>query len=140
MAGGIIQIASYGTQDIFLSGNPEITFFRVVYRRHTNFSMETIRVDFDNDVLFGYTSTATLPKNADLIQRVYVNIDLPEINFKKGIDAGLHDDVVIPDDNETIARLTSGDEGELTVATNNYHTVDDFIRINIDALTIISLF
>ena len=42
MGGGIIQLAAYGASDIYLTGNPQITFFKVVYRRHTNFSMEAI--------------------------------------------------------------------------------------------------
>ena len=42
MGGGLMQLVAYGAQDIYLTGNPQITFFKVVYRRHTNFSMETI--------------------------------------------------------------------------------------------------
>ena len=42
MGGGLMQLVAYGVQDIYLTGNPQITFFKVVYRRHTNFSMETI--------------------------------------------------------------------------------------------------
>ena len=43
MGGGLMQLVAYGAQDIYLTGNPQITFFKVVYRRHTNFSMETIQ-------------------------------------------------------------------------------------------------
>ena len=46
MGGGLIELVAYGAQDIYLTGNPQITFFKVVYRRHTNFSMESIRQDF----------------------------------------------------------------------------------------------
>ncbi len=42
MSGGLLQLVAYGSQDIYLSGNPQITFFKVVYRRHTNFAMESI--------------------------------------------------------------------------------------------------
>ena len=42
MGGGLMQLVAYGAQDIYLTGNPQITFFKVVYRRHTNFSMESI--------------------------------------------------------------------------------------------------
>ena len=42
MGGGLMQLVAYGAQDIYLTGNPQITFFKVVYRRHTNFSMEAI--------------------------------------------------------------------------------------------------
>ena len=40
MGGGLMQLVAYGAQDIYLTGNPQITFFKVVYRRHTNFAME----------------------------------------------------------------------------------------------------
>ena len=43
MGGGLMQLVAYGAQDIYLTGNPQITFFKVVYRRHTNFSMESIQ-------------------------------------------------------------------------------------------------
>jgi hypothetical protein len=128
MVGGIIQIASYGTQDLFLTGNPEITFFRLVYRRHTNFSIEAIRVDFNNEVLFGRTSTSIIPKNGDLIHRVYLNVQLPEINFKKGVSADLPNVEVI-DDQAVIDDLI-GEEGKLTQAIANYYTIDNFIRVN----------
>ena len=42
MGGGLLQLVAYGAQDVYLTGNPQITFFKVVYRRHTNFSIETI--------------------------------------------------------------------------------------------------
>ena len=59
MAGGLIQIATYGAQDIFLTGTPQITFFKTIYRRYTNFSMESVQVQFDDTVSFGSTSTIT---------------------------------------------------------------------------------
>ena len=47
MGGGLMQLVAYGAQDAFLTGNPEITFFKIVYRRHTNFAMESIQQVFD---------------------------------------------------------------------------------------------
>ena len=47
MGGGLMQLVAYGAQDIYLTGNPQITFFKVVYRRHTNFSMESIQQTFN---------------------------------------------------------------------------------------------
>ncbi len=81
MAGGIIQISTYGNQDLFLTGAPEITFFKVVYRRHTFFSMESVKVTFDDPVEFGKTSMVIIPKIGDLMYKTYVQITLPEINF-----------------------------------------------------------
>ena len=53
MGGGLMQLVAYGAQDIYLTGNPQITFFKVVYRRHTNFSMESIKQTFNGTTGFG---------------------------------------------------------------------------------------
>ena len=42
MPGALMQLVAYGAQDVYLTGNPQMTFFKTVYRRHTNFSMECI--------------------------------------------------------------------------------------------------
>ena len=70
-----MQLVAYGAQDIYLTGNPQITFFKVVYRRHTNFSMETIvqTVNGANTTLNGASSTVTISRNGDLVHKVYVN-------------------------------------------------------------------
>ena len=67
-----MQLVAYGAQDIYLTGNPQITFFKVVYRRHTNFSMESIKQTFDGTVGFGNTVSATISRNGDLVHRMYV--------------------------------------------------------------------
>ena len=72
MGGGLMQLVAYGAQDIYLTGNPQITFFKVVYRRHTNFSMESIQQTFDGTVGFGNTVSATISRNGDLVHRMYV--------------------------------------------------------------------
>jgi hypothetical protein len=81
MPGGLINIATYGSQDLFLTGTPEITFFKIVYRRYTNFSMESIRLKFDDDVYFDKMGTLTIPKTGDLLNKMYLEIILPEISF-----------------------------------------------------------
>lgn len=83
MPGGLMQIISYGSQDLFLTGTPEITFFKVVYRRHTSFSMESIKVGFDDPVGFGMESSLTAQKIGDLIHKAYLEITLPRIDFKR---------------------------------------------------------
>lgn len=83
MAGGLIQLAVYGTQDIFLTGTPQITFFKVVYKRHTNFAMESIIQHFIGDANFGTEITAIIEKNGDLMNRVYLEIDLPKVDLVK---------------------------------------------------------
>ena len=79
MGGGLMQLVAYGAQDIYLTGNPQITFFKVVYRRHTNFSMESIEQTFNGTADFGKRVTATISRNGDLIYRMYVQATLPEI-------------------------------------------------------------
>ena len=72
MGGGLMQLVAYGSQDIYLTGNPQITFFKVVYRRHTNFSMESIKQSFSGNPDFGATVSATISRNGDLIHRMYL--------------------------------------------------------------------
>ena len=74
MGGGLMQLVAYGAQDIYLTGNPQITFFKVVYRRHTNFSMESIRQTFSGTVGFGNDVTATISRNGDLVYRMYLQV------------------------------------------------------------------
>ena len=73
MGGGLMQLVAYGAQDVYLTGNPQITFFKVVYRRHTNFSMETIEQTISgSSTADGGTGTVTISRNGDLVHKVYV--------------------------------------------------------------------
>jgi len=76
MGGGLMQLVAYGAQDIYLTGNPQITFFKVVYRRHTNFSMEAIEQTFNGSVGFGNRVTATVSRNGDLVHRMWLQATL----------------------------------------------------------------
>jgi len=79
MAGGLLQLVAYGVQDTFLSSNPQVTFFKLVYRRHTNFAMESIRLPFNSDPNFGKKVTCEIPRHGDLIHRIYLQVTLPEL-------------------------------------------------------------
>jgi hypothetical protein len=79
MGGGLMQLVAYGAQDIYLTGNPQITFFKVVYRRHTNFSMESIEQTFNGTADFGRKVVCTISRNGDLIHRVYLQVTLPGV-------------------------------------------------------------
>jgi len=79
-----MQLVAYGAQDIYLTGNPQITFFKVVYRRHTNFSMESIEQTFNGTADFGKRVTATISRNGDLIHRVYLQVTLPDVTPAAG--------------------------------------------------------
>ena len=71
MGGGLLQLVAYGAQDVYLTGNPQITFFKVAYRRHTNFAIEAIEQTFNGTSSFGSRVTCQITRNGDLISRVY---------------------------------------------------------------------
>jgi len=72
MGGGLLQLVAYGAQDVYLTGNPQITFFKVAYRRHTNFAIEAIEQTFNGNPTFGSRVTCQITRNGDLINRVYL--------------------------------------------------------------------
>ena len=82
-----MQLVAYGAQDIYLTGNPQITFFKVVYRRHTNFAVESIEQTFNGQADFDKRVTATISRNGDLIQQMYLEVVLP-VCTALGADAG----------------------------------------------------
>lgn len=71
-----MQLVAYGAQDVFLTGKPQITFFRLVYRRYTNFAMEAIEQTFNGQPTFGRKVTCTVSRNGDLAHRMYLEIDM----------------------------------------------------------------
>ena len=75
-----MQLVAYGAQDVYLTGNPQITFWKVTYRRHTNFACEAIEQTFNGQADFGRRVTCTLARNGDLAYRTYFQVTLPEIN------------------------------------------------------------
>jgi len=79
MGGGLMQLVAYGAQDIYLTGNPQITFFKVVYRRHTNFSMEAIEQTLNGTPVFDGTVDCTISRNGDLIHKMYVEFNVGEV-------------------------------------------------------------
>jgi len=70
-----MQLVAYGAQDIYLTGNPQITFFKVVYRRHTNFAMEAIEQTMNGTADFGNTVSVTISRNGDLVHKMYLEHD-----------------------------------------------------------------
>jgi hypothetical protein len=79
MGGGLMQLVAYGAQDIYLTGNPQITFFKVVYRRHTNFSMEAIQQTWAGNSTTSGRCTATISRNGDLVHRMYLELSVTGI-------------------------------------------------------------
>jgi hypothetical protein len=75
MAGALLQLVAYGAQDLYLTGQPQITFFKVVYRRYTNFAMEEIEMTTSGDSRLGRTITVIVPRSGDLLKRVWLELD-----------------------------------------------------------------
>jgi photosystem II stability/assembly factor-like uncharacterized protein len=116
MGGGLAQLASFGTADVVLTGNPQITFFRLVYRRHTLFSIESIDNAFSGPVDFNKKATATIAKNGDLVHKVWLQVSLP--------DLAAYDVTPAPAEGQTVdatAYLTKG----VGAASNNYYANAD---------------
>jgi hypothetical protein len=97
MGGGLMQLVAYGAQDVYLSGNPQITFWKVTYRRYTNFAIESIEQTFNGQADFGRRVQCVISRNGDLAYRTYLQVTLPEINqlmgqaaFANGAGAGVY--------------------------------------------------
>jgi len=79
MGGGLLQLVAYGAQDVYLTGNPQITFFKVAYRRHTNFAIEAIEQNFNGTPGYGSRVTCQISRNGDLINRMYLQLTVPTL-------------------------------------------------------------
>lgn len=78
-----MQLVAYGAQDVYLTGNPQITFFKVVYRRHTNFAVEGIAVPLTGSINFGSKATVTIQRNGDLMLQTYLRVVMKEVKDDK---------------------------------------------------------
>merc|ERR1711990_1385754 len=74
MAGGLMQLVAYGAQDVYLTGNPKVTFFQAVYKRHTNFAMENIEQTVNGTAGNSGRLSVTVARNGDLIADMYVEM------------------------------------------------------------------
>ena len=79
MGGGLLQLVAYGAQDAYITGNPHITFWKVLYKRHTNFAIEAFRVNFTGAPTYGQRVVAVVNRNADLVWKTYVEVALPDM-------------------------------------------------------------
>ena len=118
MAGGLINIVSYGAQDLYLSGDPEITFYKIAYRRHTNFSVESIEIEIEDGLKFGNKTEINIIPIGDAVHKGYLEITLPYVAFKRS-------DVGLTPNHPT--------EDELDSALSDYTIIKEFMKINTEA-------
>lgn len=74
MAGALLQLVAYGAQDLYITGSPQTTFFKTVYRRYTNFALEPIEVPFENSAAFGKRISITIPRFGDMYNRLWIRV------------------------------------------------------------------
>jgi len=84
MPGALLELVAKGSQDIFLTGNPNTTYFKSVYKRHTNFSIESIPQSIDGDVNFGKKIVCDISRSGDLLSSIILEVDLPKLEGKRG--------------------------------------------------------
>ena len=77
MGGGLLQLVAYGAQDAYLSGNPQITFWKGLFKRHTNFAMEPFRINLTGQANWGVKHSAIIGRHADLLYSTYLEVVLP---------------------------------------------------------------
>ena len=88
MQGGLVDLVALGQQDVFTVGNPQITFFKAAYKRHTNFTQETASYPLDGSVGFGKQGNAKIQRNGDLVKEMYIRVKLPQITPSSGCKFG----------------------------------------------------
>ena len=88
MGGGLLQLVAYGAQDAYLSGNPQITFWRGLFKRHTNFAMEPFRVNMTGQAAWGTKHAAILTRYADLVSSGYIEVELAQETGNNLVYAG----------------------------------------------------
>ncbi len=84
MAGGLLQIIAYGAQDMYLTNDPQITFFKTVYRRYTNFSIESFEHTIQDNPNFGTKNTIIIPRNGDLVSKMYLKVIVDKVVPNEG--------------------------------------------------------
>ncbi len=82
--GGLLQLVAQGKQDVFLTGNPQVSWFKFVYRRYTNFAIESLPMYFDGAGDFGKRITCVVPRRGDLLGQIFLNVELPPIYLATG--------------------------------------------------------
>ncbi len=131
MTGGVLQLIAKGIEDTYLTGNPIITFFKTVYRRHTNFSKDELILNFTNKLDFDKEGYCRIEHYGDLLHRLFLRIKLPKIDIHyksftiKEITSLLHDyyDIKWTSNKQFNDKFTESDADEI------FLLIDDKIKI-----------
>jgi len=113
MGGGLLQLVAYGAQDAYITGNPQITFWKGLFKRHTNFAMEPFRINFSGQIQWGTKQTALVGRHADLLYSTYVEVTLPQ-----------NVDITVDDEKVTIPYYWNNDQGALGYNLIKYVELD----------------
>jgi len=124
MVGGLLQMVSTGKQDVYLTYNPEITFFKKIYKKHTNFSTQLQTFYPEQDIEYGNTITFKL-NNCDAIHRCYLEIELPELSFN---DKNIYDDIYITKKKHDKQIL----EKQYEIYSINFNNLNNYINVELD--------
>jgi hypothetical protein len=127
--GGLLQLVAVGKQDVFLTGNPQMTWFKMVYRRYTNFAIESQPMYFDGTPDFGKRITCLVPRRGDLLNQVVLEVTLPALTLTDGtpisyvnsIGHALIQEITLEIGEQEIDRQT----GEWMEIWSNYTTTKD---------------
>lgn len=130
MPGALLQLVAYGAQDVYLTSNPQITFFKVVYRRHTNFSMESIQQTFNGKFDFGHRVSAQISRNGDLISNMWLEVDLPYIKYNMGVNFNGNTDNDSTNNDSTNNDSTNNDNtNDLDLLGENYDRYVNYVGL-----------
>jgi hypothetical protein len=122
MTGGLLQLVTSGQEDVYLTIKPQITFFKKVYYRHTNFATELRQIFPDQQAEFGENITFTLDNNGDALYKCYLQIDLPILSFSNNSITDTHYTTMI---NNIQSRLNNN----ISNYTNSYTTLKSYVDI-----------
>jgi len=133
----LLQLVARGRQDAYLTSNPQFTFFKHVYRRYTPFAIESIPIDFDGNTDFGRRVTTLIPRHADLLSSLFIEVDLPPLPQTNGPNYWVNDiaytlikDVSVEIGEKEIDKHTGewlNIWGELTVPASQREGYDEMI-------------
>lgn len=93
MPGAIVQLVAYGIEDLYLTGDPQITFFKMVYRRHSNFAFESVIQNFNSRADFGESVTCTISRYGDLVGQIFLYVEIPSLPIFIDRNTGEEDSV-----------------------------------------------